>query len=71
MTAGERLIEQGVQQGVQQGKCELLLHQLRRRFGDQITAETELRVGKASAEQLMLWSDRILTAATLRELFAD
>ena len=71
MTAGERLIEQGVQQGVQQGKCELLLHQLRRRFGDQITAETELRVVKASAEQLLLWSDRILTAATLRELFAD
>jgi hypothetical protein len=79
MTAGERLIEQGIQQGIeqgiqqgiQQGERALLLRMLRRRFGDAVAAETEGRVTTASSEQIETWAERILSAATLTELLAD
>jgi predicted transposase/invertase (TIGR01784 family) len=79
MTAGERLIQQGVerglqqgiQQGIQQGECALLLRLLRQRFGDQVGADTERRLEAASAEQIAIWAERVLSAPTLRELLAD
>jgi flagellar biosynthesis/type III secretory pathway protein FliH len=83
VTAGERLIQQGIQQGVQQGiqqgiqqgvqqgGCKLLLRQLRKRFGPQVTPATEQRLAAASAEQLEIWAERVLSAATLDELMAD
>jgi predicted transposase/invertase (TIGR01784 family) len=75
MTAGERLIQQGiqqgVQQGVQQGERALLLRQVRRRFGDNVDADIERRLATASAEQIATWADRVLSAQTLPELFAD
>jgi hypothetical protein len=67
MTAGERLIEQGVQKG----ERTLLLRQLRRRFGDQVDTETERRLASASVEQIETWGVRVLSAVTLIELFAD
>ena len=75
MTAGQRLIEQGVQQGVQQGiqqgERALLLRQLRKRFGNDVDTETERRLATASAEQIVTWGERVLSAATLTELLAD
>jgi predicted transposase/invertase (TIGR01784 family) len=83
MTAGERLIQQGeergiqkgvqqgIQQGVQQGERMLLLRQVRRRFGNQVDAEIERRLAAASPEQIATWADRVLSAATITELFAD
>src|SRR5439155_1425209 len=56
MTAGERLIEQGIQQGIEQGERKLLLYQLRRRFGEDVNAATEQRIATASGEQLELWA---------------
>jgi predicted transposase/invertase (TIGR01784 family) len=67
MTIGEQFIEQGIQQGERR----LLLHQLRKRFGAQVNADTELRLASATPEQIALWADRVLSAATLAELFAD
>jgi predicted transposase/invertase (TIGR01784 family) len=67
MTAGERLIEQGVQQG----ERTLLLRLLQKRFGNEVDANTEGRLATASVEQIGLWADRVLSAATLAELFAD
>ena len=67
MTAGERLI----QQGVQQGERKLLLRLLRKRFGDAMDADTERRLAAASPEQLETWAERMLSAATLTELLAD
>jgi len=77
MTIAERYIEQGRQQGVEQGVEQgrrqggqgILLRLLRKRFGAAVNAEVEARVGKASGEELEAWSDRVLSAATLDEVF--
>jgi hypothetical protein len=75
MTAGQQLIEQGRQQGIeqgrQQGRQQLLLLLLRQRFGDAVDRLVEQRVAAASIEQVEIWSKRVLSAATLAELFAD
>lgn len=71
MTVGEQLIQQGRQQGIQEGERGLLLRQLRKRFGAQVNADTERCVAAASPEQIALWAERVLSAATLAELLAD
>ena len=64
-------IQEGVKQGLEQGERKLLLRQLRRRFGAEVDGETERRVAAASAEQIEMWAERVLSAATLAELLAD
>ncbi len=64
-------LERGVKQGLEQGERKLLLRQLRRRFGNQVDGETERRLDVASAEQIEVWADRVLSAATLAELLTD
>lgn len=71
VTAGQRLIEQGIQQGVQQGERMLLLRLLRQRFGNAVDTATERRLATASPAQLDTWGERVLSAATLTELLAD
>ena len=67
MTAGQRLFEQGRQQGIQQ----VLLPLLRQRFGHAVDFQAEQRIAAASVEELEGWFMRVLSAATLAELFAD
>ena len=64
-------LEQGVKQGLEQGERKLLLRQLRRRFGAEVDGETERRVAAAPAEQVEVWAERVLSAATLTDLLAD
>jgi flagellar biosynthesis/type III secretory pathway protein FliH len=64
-------IKQGLEQGLEQGERKLLLRQLRRRFGVEVDGETERRVAAAPAEQVEVWAERVLSAATLAEIFAD
>jgi hypothetical protein len=87
MTAGERLIQQGIQrgiqegihqgihqgikEGIQQGERALLLRLLRKRFGTQVDADTERRVEAASAEQIAAWAEGLLSATTLADLLAS
>jgi len=79
MTAGQRLIEEGLQQGLQQGRQEgrqerereVLLRLLRQRFGSQVGGDTERRLATAPPERIATWLDRVLSAATLAELLAD
>jgi len=71
MTAGERLIQQGEDRGIQKGERALLLRLLRKRFGPQVDATVERRLEAASAEQVAVWAERVLSAATLSELLAD
>jgi predicted transposase/invertase (TIGR01784 family) len=79
VTAGQQLIQQGVEQGrlqgVEQGRLQgfqgLLLRLLRQRFGAQVDPQIEQRIAAASVEQIEIWSLRVLSAATLAELFAD
>ena len=82
VTAGQLLIEQGRQQGREEGRQqgreegrkdfqEVLLQLLRQRFGDQVDSTVERRVIEASLEQVQAWTKRVLSAATLSELFAN
>ena len=64
-------IQEGVKQGLEQGERKLLLRQLRRRFGAEVDDEIERRVAEAPAEQVEVWAERVLSAATLAELLAD
>jgi hypothetical protein len=60
-----------VQEGMEQGERKVLLRQLRRRFGAEVDGEIERRVAAARAEQIEIWSDRVLSASTLAEVLAD
>jgi hypothetical protein len=75
MTIGEQFREegreQGREQGIQEGERGLLLRLLRKRFGAQVNADTERCIAAASPEQIALWAERVLSAATLAELLAD
>jgi predicted transposase/invertase (TIGR01784 family) len=74
VTAGQLLIEQGRQQGREEGRLrlqELLLQLLRERFGGQVDAHVEQRIATASIEQVETWTRRVVSAATLGELFAN
>jgi hypothetical protein len=66
-----KAVEEGVQQGLQQGERKVLLRQLRRRFGAEVDGEIERRVAAAPGEQIEIWVERVLSAATLAELLAD
>ncbi|HWO20485.1 MAG TPA: DUF4351 domain-containing protein [Kofleriaceae bacterium] len=63
--------QQAVQEGIQQGERGMLLRLLRQRFGDAVDAHVEQRIATAFIEQIDSWIMRILSAATLAEVFAD
>lgn len=65
----EQGMEQGMQQGMQQGEAKVLLRQLERKYGATVAAAYRERVESASADTLLEWSDRILTAETIGEIF--
>jgi hypothetical protein len=48
-----------------------LLRLLQRRFGADVDGTTEQRIRVASAEQIEVWAERVLSAATITELLAD
>lgn len=83
MTARERLqnwydeqkaslLAEGKQQGRAEGRAEgqrsLLAKQLRLKFG-QLDAATEARLAKATPAELGRWAERVLTAASLDEIW--
>lgn len=64
-------VQEGVKQGLEQGERKVLLRLLRRRFGAEVDGEVERRVAAAAVEQVEVWTERVLSAATLTELLAD
>jgi hypothetical protein len=62
---------EAIQEGLEQGERKVLLRQLRRRFGAEVDGEIERRVAVAPVEQVEVWTERVLSAATLAELLAD
>jgi len=60
--------EQGIEQGKRQGEAEFLLRLMERKFGP---ADVKVRqqIQEADAEQLLEWSERILTAETPEAVF--
>jgi len=67
VNAADQLREEGRQQGLQQGRRELLLKQLRARFGA-LPQAAVTRVSTAGINEIDLWAERILTAATLADV---
>jgi hypothetical protein len=61
--------EDGIKEGIEKGQRELLLDQLTERFGALPMAVTE-RITQASVQNLKRWGKRILTAASLDDVFA-
>jgi hypothetical protein len=61
---------EGHLEGLLEGQRALLLKQLRLRFGE-LPAGVVLRVNEADASLLDLWTERVLTAATLDDVLDD
>ncbi len=71
VTSVERLaIQRGVQQGEQLGEAAVIQRQLTKRYGT-LNAETLTRLQTATCEQLEIWAENLLDAATLDEVFKD
>ncbi len=55
--------------GMLKGERNVLLRQLQRKFGA-LPTDSQAQIEKANAEKLMEWTDRIITANSLNEIFA-
>ena len=73
MTVADERIERGKKEGRQEGRQEreaaVLLRMIERKFGPEAAAAHQERIEQADTETLLAWSDRILTAKTVEDLF--
>jgi hypothetical protein len=60
----------GEARGLAKGQQSLLIRQLRQKFGP-LSSEHEIRLRSADEAELSLWADRVLTATTIEEVFAE
>jgi len=60
--------QEGRQEGLQQGESLVLLCLLRLKFGE-IPDDIRLRIEAAEADTLLTWSERILTAERMEDIF--
>lgn len=58
------------EEGRQEGEARMLLRQLRMKFGS-LSPEVEERVRSTDADRLLEWSERVLTAERLQDVFGD
>ncbi len=58
------------EEGRQEGEAQVVLRQLRLKFGP-LEPEIEERVRSADADRLLEWSERVLTAQSLQDVFRD
>jgi hypothetical protein len=70
MTAADQLMERGREQGIKLGRREMLLDQLRERFGA-LPDVAVARVTAAGMTELQTWSKRVLRASTLDGVFTE
>jgi hypothetical protein len=63
-------LQKGIQKGRQEGEAAVLLRQLERKFG-RVDSKTRKRVQSADAERLLDWSERVLTADRLEDVFGN
>ena len=61
---------EGEAEGRREGEAEVLLRQLRLRFGP-LPEDVTARLNAADAETLLRWSERVLSASTLDAVFAE
>jgi len=60
--------QEGIQKGRQEGLSGMLIRQFRLKFGE-LDVEVLDRIQSADTEQLMIWSERILKAKTVEDIF--
>lgn len=60
--------EEGIQIGVQKGEAQVLLRLIRLKFGP-LSPESEEQVYAADSDRLLEWTERILTAERLEDVF--
>ncbi len=69
MQEGEQRGEQrGMQRGIQRGEAAVLMRQLQIKFGPLAEQERQ-KIESADAKTLLEWSERILTANCVEEIF--
>ncbi len=61
-------VEQGMQQGMQKGVLQLLMRLLEQKFGE-LSPDLVTKLEQSDETQILLWSENILTADTLGEIF--
>jgi hypothetical protein len=61
--------QEGLQEGLHEGAAKVLERLLCRRFGA-LSPTVQKRLAKASPEQLALWSEAVLDAKTLKQVFS-
>jgi hypothetical protein len=61
--------KEGRQEGRQEGEAAVLLRQIERKFGSGAAEAYRARIAEADAETLLDWSERILTAEQVEEIF--
>ncbi len=61
--------QQGMQQGVQQGYAALLITLLSKKFSQELNDAARERITRADTATLHDWSERVLTARSLQEVF--
>ncbi|MBN2702399.1 MAG: hypothetical protein JXR29_13215 [Methylothermaceae bacterium] len=66
VTSAERF---GIEKGKQQGEAAILLRLIERKYGVEAAAACRERVLQTDAETLLVWSERVLNADTLEEIF--
>jgi flagellar biosynthesis/type III secretory pathway protein FliH len=62
--------QEGLQEGRQEAAAQVLLRLLRLKFGP-LEPEVEERVRATEADRLLEWSERVLTAEHLHDVFKD
>ncbi len=69
--AGEKAgREAGKKEGIREGELAVLRRQLGGRFGE-LPPEAVVRLERADVDLLLVWSDRVLTAAKLADVFEE
>ena len=63
-------LERGMQKGMQKGALQLLTRQIETKFGP-LSPDFITRMEQADDEQILLWSERILTADKLSDIFGN
>ena len=73
MTLAQQFRQEGIEEGIQKGRQEegirLLRRQLQRRFGE-LPAWVEVRLTEGTFDDLEQWSERILEATQIEDVFA-
>ena len=69
-TLGEQMSEVFMERGIERGQRDLVLRQLRKRFGE-LPESAVARVNAANAATLEGWAERLLVASTLAEVWGE